>query len=110
MADELHQGHQEKSFDFIDRIIDENDFVMLSLSLDVFSPAFAPGVSNIQPLGLTPWQVIPLLRQVAASGTVIGYDLSELVPKYDIDQRTMKLAATFIYEIIHHHNEAEHKH
>ena len=24
-------------------------------------------------------------------------------PQYDIDQRTAKLAANFIYEIIHHH-------
>lgn len=107
LADELHQGHQEKSFDFIDRIIDQNDFIYLSLSMNVFSPAFAPGVSNLQPLGLTPWQVLPLLRQVAVSAKVIGYDISEFIPKYDIDQRTAKLVATFIYEIIHHHNEAQ---
>lgn len=110
LADELHQGHQEKSIDFVDRMIDENTALMVSLSLDVFSPAFAPGVSTIQPLGLTPWQIIPLLRQVAASTKVIGYDISELVPKYDIDQRTVKLAATFIYEIIHHHHEPQFKH
>lgn len=104
-ADEVHQGLQEKCFDFIDRVVDENDFIYVSLSLDVFSPAFAPGVSTIQPLGLTPWQVIPLLRQIAASGKVISYDIAEHVPRYDIDHRTAKLAATLIYEIIHHHNE-----
>lgn len=105
LADELHQGLQEKSFDFVDRIIDENDLLYLSLSLDVFSPAFAPGVSSIQPLGLTPWHVIPLLRQAASSGKVISYDIAEHAPRYDIDHRTAKLAAVLIYEIIHHHNE-----
>jgi formiminoglutamase len=105
LADELHQGQQEKCFDFIDRIIDKNDLIYLSLSLDVFSPAFAPGVSTIQPLGLNPWHVIPLLRQAAASGKVISYDIAEHVPRYDIDHRTAKLAATLIYEIIHHHHE-----
>lgn len=108
LADDLHQGLQEKSFDFVDRVIDENDIIYVSLSLDVFSPAFAPGVSTIQPLGLTPWHVIPLLRQVAASKKVISYDIAEHVPRYDIDHRTAKLAATLIYEIIHHHNEPTH--
>lgn len=105
LADDLHQGLQIKCFDFIDRIVDENDFVYLSLSLDVFASAFSPGVSSNQPLGLDPWHVIPLLRQIAASGTVISYDLAEHVPRYDIDHRTAKLAAMLIYEIIHHHNE-----
>lgn len=105
LADALHQGLQEKCFDFIDRIVDQNDLIYLSLSLNVFSPAFAPGVSSIQPLGLNPWHVIPLIRQLAASAKVIGYDITDCVPRYDIDHRTAKLAATLIYEIVHHHNE-----
>lgn len=104
-ADELHQGQAEKCFDFVDRIVDQNDLIYISLSLDVFSPAFAPGVSTIQPLGLNPWHVIPLIRQLASSGKAISYDIAEHVPRYDIDHRTSKLAATLIYEIIHHHNE-----
>lgn len=105
LADDLHQGLQEKCFDFVDRIIDQNDYLYLSLSLDVFSPAFAPGVSSIQPLGLNPWHVIPLLRQAASSTKVLSYDIAEHVPRYDIDHRTAKLAATLIYEIFHHHLE-----
>lgn len=105
LADELHQGQSEKCVDFVDRIIDQNDMVYVSLCLDVFSAAFAPGVSAIQPLGLCPWHVIPLVRQLAASGNVVSYDIAELSPRYDFDQCTAKLAATLIYEIIHHHNE-----
>ncbi|VVC76599.1 Formimidoylglutamase [Aquicella siphonis] len=105
LADDLHQGLQEKCFDFIDRVIDENHAIYLSLSLDVFSPAFAPGVSSVQPLGLNPWHIIPMLRQAAASAKMISYDIAEHVPRYDIDHRTAKLAAVLIYEIIHHHIE-----
>lgn len=108
LAEEIHQGLREKSFDFINRVIDENDMIYVSLSLDVFSPAYAPGVSTIQPLGLSPWQVIPLLRQAAASGKVIAYDIAENVPRYDIDHRTAKLAASLIYEIVHNHHESHH--
>lgn len=105
LADELHQGLQEKCFDFIDRVIDQNDHIYLSLSLDVFSAPFAPGVSSIQPLGLNPWHVIPLLRQAASSAKIISYDIAEHVPRYDVDHRTAKLAASMIYEIFHHHVE-----
>jgi len=103
-AEELHQGMSEKSVDFIDRVVDENDIVYMSIALDVFSPAFAPGVATIQPLGLNPWQVIPLLRQACASGKVVCYDIAEHSPRYDVDHRTAKLAASLIYEIIHHHH------
>jgi formiminoglutamase len=102
-ADELHQGLHEKCVDFIDRIIDENDLIYMSLSLDVFAPAFAPGVKAIQPLGLTPWQVISLIRQLAASAKAISYDIAEYLPNNDIDHRTATLAAMLIDEIIHHH-------
>ena len=71
----------------------------------VFAAPFAPGVSAVQPLGLYPWHVIPLARQLAASGKVLSYELSELSPRYDIDQRTARLAANLIYEIIHHHSD-----
>ena len=108
-AEELHQNLREKSYDFIDRIADENEMVYMSLSLDVFSPAYAPGVSSTQPLGLNPWHLIPLIRQAAASGKVVCYDISEHVPRYDIDHCTAKLAAALIHEIIHHHNDNHHK-
>ncbi len=105
LADELHQGQLDKCIDFVDRVIDQNELIYLSLCLDVFAAAYAPGVSAIQPLGLWPWHVIPLVRQLAVSGKVASYDLVELSPRYDIDQCTAKLAANLIYEIIHHHND-----
>lgn len=104
-ADELYQGQSEKCVDFIDRVIDQNEIIYLSMCLDVFSSAFAPGVSAIQPLGLLPWHIIPLVRQIAASGKVICCDIAEMAPRYDIDHCTAKLAANLIYEFIHHQNE-----
>lgn len=105
LADELHEGQLEKCVDFIDRVIDQNEIVYLSICLDVFSASVAPGVSAIQPLGVFPWHIIPLVRQLAASGKVVSYDIAELSPRYDIDHCTAKLAANLIYEIMHHHNE-----
>lgn len=105
LADELHQGQTEKCVDFIDRVIDQNEMIYVSICLDVFSAACAPGVSAPQPLGLPPWRIIPLVRQLAASGKAISYDIAELSPRHDFDQHTAKLAASLVYEIMHHHNE-----
>lgn len=104
-ADELHLGQLEKAVDFIDRIIDQNEIIYLSICLDVFSAAFAPGVSATQALGLYPWHAIPLIRQIAACGKVICFDIAELAPRYDFDHHTAKLAANLVYEFIHHYNE-----
>jgi formiminoglutamase len=101
LADEVQSS--EKNTAFIERILQHNQMIYVSLCLDVFAAAYAPGVSAPQALGLTPWQVIPYLRQLAQSAKVISYDIAELSPVYDIDKRTAKLAAHFIYEIIQHH-------
>lgn len=105
LADDLHQGFTDKCVNEIDRVIDENHAIYLTLCLDVFAPAYAPGVSAPQVLGLSPWQVIPFVRQLANSGKVMSYDIAELSPKHDVDQRTAKLAANLIYEIVHHHHQ-----
>jgi formiminoglutamase len=95
--------HSDSIEPFISRVISDNKHLYLSLCLDVFSAAYAPGVSAPQSFGLSPWNILPALRQLAESGKVISYDIAELSPKYDIDSRTVKLAANFVYEIIHHH-------
>jgi formiminoglutamase len=103
LADDVYQDSSNKCLHFINSLIMRSDAIYLSLCLDVFAVSFAPGVSAPQAFGLTPWQVLPMVRQLAASGKVVSYDIAELSPKYDIDNRTAKLAASFIYEITHHH-------
>ena len=52
-----------------------------------------------QPLRLSPWQVLPLFRQSFNPTKVISYDIARIIPKYDQDQRTAKLAANFILRL-----------
>lgn len=102
-ADDLQLQHSDSATKLIDQAIRENQSLYVSLCLDVFATPYAPGVSAPQTLGLTPWQVIPGLRALAASGKVSNYDIAEMSPPFDQDQRTAKLAAHLIFEIIHHH-------
>lgn len=80
-----------------------HDWIYLTVCLDVFSAAIAPGVSAPQALGLFPWQVIPLLRQVLQSGKVLSMDLAEYAPDYDRDAMTASLAASLVSDMFHYH-------
>lgn len=103
LAEDIHLNKTEKYLSFIENIIKRNQQLYVTICLDVFSASDAPGVSAPQVLGLTPWQVIPLVRELANSGKVVSYDLAEFAPKYDIDNRTARLAASLIFEIVHYH-------
>lgn len=74
--------------------------IYLTLCLDVFAGAYAPGVSAPQPLGLSPQTLLPFFRQVLQSGKVIGFDIAELNPLYDRDDQTASLAAYFMAEVL----------
>nr|NKB47607.1 formimidoylglutamase [Legionellales bacterium] len=78
------------------QFIANTDHIYLSVCLDVFAQAFAPGVSAPQPLGITPKQLRPLLTLIFNSRKVIACDIAELSPPWDVDGRTAKLAAFLI--------------
>ena len=74
--------------------------IYLTLCLDLFATAYAPGVSSPQAFGLSPYTVLPFFRQVLESGKVVGFDVAELNPIYDQDGKTAKLAAHFVAEVL----------
>lgn len=84
---------------FLDGFLLHHDYIYLSICLDVFNEAYAPGVSASQLLGLSPWQVMPLLKYIKQSGKVVSIDIVELSPTYDINQKTARLAAVMLAEL-----------
>lgn len=72
----------------------------VSISLEVFAQAFAPGVSAPNAYGLTPYQVFDLLEIIFASGKVVSVEITELAPCFDRDDQTARLAATLVAWIL----------
>ncbi|MBA3535656.1 MAG: formimidoylglutamase [Tatlockia sp.] len=85
---------------FLDNFMLNHDYIYLSLCLDVFAECFAPGVSAPQAMGLTPWQTLPLLKYILQTGKVIGLDIAELSPPLDEEQKTARLAAGLVAELL----------
>lgn len=77
----------------LEQAIEQSNSLYLSLDLDVFSDAFAPGVSAPQAFGLMPVEILPLIFLLAKSKKVMAFSIAELSPPYDLDGRTARLAA-----------------
>ncbi len=69
----------------------------ISIDLDGFDPAFAPGVSHHEPGGLSPREVIEML--LALNCSLVGADVVEYNPTRDINGVTAVLAAKLVKEL-----------
>jgi arginase family enzyme len=72
--------------------------VYVSFDLDVLDPAYAPGVSHLEPGGMTVRQAITALR--AIPNDIIGFDVVEYNPDRDVNGVTAMVAAKIIKEML----------
>ena len=72
----------------------------VSIDLDCVDPASAPGVSVPSPAGVSAIDLIYLLNKIISRGNVVGIDIVELVPDYDVNGMTATLAARILSECI----------
>jgi agmatinase len=70
--------------------------VWLTVDLDVFDPAFAPGVAHPVPGGLMPRQAIELIQE--SGWDLVGMDVVECLPERDEGDRTAVLAGRLLHE------------
>jgi agmatinase len=86
-----------------DRIISRcghNNTVYISIDLDCIDPGIAPGVSVPTPGGITPLELIFLIKQVCEKCDVVGLDIVELTPSFDFNNNTANIAARTLMESI----------
>ncbi|WP_339726719.1 agmatinase [Maribacter stanieri] len=102
-----HQAAQAKKYN-VDvhemRYLDLNNIpkfenpLYISLDMDGFDPAFAPGVSHHEPGGLSSRQVINLIHSIDTE--IVGADIVEYNPDRDFNDMTAYLAAKMMKEIL----------
>lgn len=74
--------------------------VYISFDMDCVDPSFAPGVSVPVPLGLSSIDCVYLLQRIAEKG-IIGMDIMEVCPSFDVKDRTSHLASRIISEVLY---------
>jgi len=85
----------------VERVGDE--FVYLSVDIDVLDPAFAPATGTIEPGGWTTRELLAIINGLADAGLkIIGSDVVEYTPIYDnAAESTGIMVGQIIYEILH---------
>ena len=73
-----------------------NGPVYISFDVDSLDPAFAPGTGTPEVGGLTPREVLAILRGLAGS-KVIGADVVEVAPAHDASTVTAQCAAQVLF-------------
>ncbi len=85
--------------------VQQVDYVYLTICLDVFPAAIAPGVSAPCTLGVNPSLVVHLIKTVRQlceeyKVALIMADIAEMNPTYDREELTAQLAARLVHEIL----------
>lgn len=94
--DQLHQ-----MLNRINGILSQCNKLILTIDMDVFASPFAPGVSAPSFNGIAPNAMFKrMLRHIVLSGKVSTIDICEVNPLFDVDNRTSRLAAAFIFDMV----------
>ncbi len=79
-------------------LLNDYEALYLSIDTDVLDPAFAPGVQNPEPDGLSTHTFLDLLCEVCDS-RVVALDITEVTPHHDAGMAAVQ-AAKIIFEAI----------
>jgi agmatinase len=95
--------------DWIKKVISKlSDNVYITIDLDVFDPSIMPSTGTPEPGGLLWYDVLALLKAVAAKRNIVGFDVVELCPD-EKNKAPDFLAAKLIYKLLSYKFEAGNK-
>ena len=95
----------------INKILNEipkNKRYYLTIDIDAFDPSIASGTGTPSHGGFYYYEVLELIDGIIKQGSVVGLDLVEVAPDYDVTNSTSTLAAQLLMNtigrILHHKN------
>jgi formiminoglutamase len=100
LAKDIMPSGDWSAFEGLDDFLNLQDHIYITICSDVFSSAYAPGVSAVQPLGLDPEIVLKLIKYIVKSKKVVSFDIAEVSPRFDQDNITASLASVLIFALV----------
>ncbi|TJZ50829.1 formimidoylglutamase [Sphingobacterium olei] len=100
-AEDIYEANVDQIIDDIQTFGKQVDIIYLTIDMDAFAAAYAPGVSALAFNGITPDHAFhKIYETIIERPNLISMDLAELNPTYDIDNRTARLGADLIFRAI----------
>lgn len=107
LARDIKITNQYHNQEVIKEFIRKSDKIYLTVCCDVFSSAYAPGVSSPQPLGMSPEDFMEFFKTFIDSDKLICMDIAEASPDLDNSNTTMTLVSLIIYTLINYKYETK---
>ena len=95
-ARELHSQGVER---VLQRIPDGGPY-LITVDCDGLDPSVMPGVNAPTPGGLSYQQAIDILQGLARKGRVIGFDIVEMAPRFDVNTLSANTAGRLVLNLI----------
>ena len=97
--DEIWQrGFQTVMKDAISEALSTADSLYISIDVDSLDPSFAPGTGTPEPGGIMSADLLRMVRTLCLEHNVVGIDIVEVSPAYDVSDLTVNVAHRLAFE------------
>jgi agmatinase len=86
--------------DAVSEALDGADCLYVSVDIDVLDPGFAPGTGTPEPGGMTPVDLLRIVRRLALECNVVALDVVEIAPAYDVSDNTVNNGHRVVFETL----------
>jgi len=99
LADEIFFENLTSVYEKINEFSEQTDILYLTICMDVFNAAIAPGVSAAAYNGIfADAAFLHFFLHILKNEKLVALDIAEVNPDYDIQERTARLAASLVNE------------
>ena len=99
--DEIWQrGFQTVMKDAISEALSAADSLYISIDVDSLDPSFAPGTGTPEPGGIMSADLLRMVRTLCLEHNVVGIDIVEVSPAYDVSDLTVNVAHRLAFECL----------
>ncbi|RLG84814.1 MAG: arginase family protein [Thermoprotei archaeon] len=95
---DIHRLGTSSAVETVLRELEGVSHVYITVDIDVLDPAFAPGCGANEPGGLTPWELMEILKRLAPYAD--AFDVVEVNPLFDPNGVTASIAAKLVFDFI----------
>ena len=94
------RGSEAVIADAIAEALDGPEVIYLSVDIDVIDPGMAPGTGTPEPGGMLTRELLRAIRQIVGAVELVGMDVVEVAPPFDVAEVTAAAAHRCVLEAI----------